>query len=83
MSCTDRLVDVLKLQLRLIDRGYVVEAQRLEQFKSDVHESASEFNSADDKQHEKQQVIAQLEHLLKVDGKKNKMQFLLLDLYDN
>lgn len=62
-------MDVLKLQLRLIDRGFVVEAQRLEQFKSDVHETATEFNSADAKEGERTQVMAQLEHLLKVEGK--------------
>lgn len=61
---------MLKLQLRLIDRGYIVEAQKLEQFKSDVHETASEFNSADAKEDERAQVMAQLELLLKVEGER-------------
>lgn len=62
---------VLQLQLKLIDMGYLTEAQELEQFKAESLNTATEFYTINEKGVNQSKCFAEYEKLLKSGRKKN------------
>lgn len=54
----------MQLQLKLIDMGYLIEAQELEVYKCDLSEIGTEFYSGKEKEDDEALKIAEYEKLL-------------------